>query len=84
MPRTMEPAGISRDDLAVLQVDLADGAGILVRDLGPAAVPRGDDAVGLVGDVELLDDLARGGIDEDDAVVAVNGDGGERARCRSR
>ena len=72
--------GAGRDfaqHLALLQIDLADRAGILVRDIGPAAVAQGDDAVGFVGHVQLLDDLARRGVDEDDEVVAVNGDGGQ-------
>ena len=72
-PRTIAPAGISRSDLAGLQVDLADGAGVLVRDVGPAAVLVGDDAVGLGGDRRcVVTTLPVVGVEEDDAVLAVD------------
>src|SRR5262249_46834224 len=67
------------DDLLVLQVDLADGTGVLLGHPGPAAVAAGHDAVRLVGDGELLHDAPGAGVEEDDAVVVVDGDGGQRA-----
>src|SRR5262249_41416910 len=72
-------AGRNRaDDRALLQVDFADQAGVVVADERPRAVFRSYDAVRLGGALERLDHLSRGRVDQHDLVVPVDGGNGER------
>src|SRR5262249_16719731 len=66
-------------DLESFRVDFADRAGEFVRNPGTGAGAVGDNAVWLRGNFQTVNDLAVIGVDEDDEVFAVNGDGGEQA-----
>ncbi len=59
-------------------IDLANGAGVLVRDPQALAGLVGDDAVRLGGHVNALDDLTGLGVEDDDLGLMVAGRGGKR------
>ena len=63
--------------LLFLQVDLADQAGIFMRNPSPSAVLVADHSIRLVRHGQLLDDPAAFSVEEDDGIFVVN-------RCRSQ